>query len=102
MPPHTSIFIKRNIWFATGKFDTSLRVSADYDFILRLLKNASISVQCLDNFITVMSCGGVSNGSLTKQIYKSWEDLKVARRYFRFYIFVVFLKVVLKVFQFIR
>ena len=35
MPPHPTLYIKRNIINSFGGFDTKLKISADYMFILK-------------------------------------------------------------------
>ena len=36
MPPHTSIFIKKDLLKYVGYYDENFKISADYDFIIRL------------------------------------------------------------------
>ena len=43
MPPHPAFFVKRNAYDRFGKFDTNLRISSDYELILRFLyKNGKV------------------------------------------------------------
>jgi glycosyltransferase len=74
MPPHPSTFVKRSVVEAVGPFDLQYRISADYDFLLRVLKMPGIKVAYLNRVITRMRVGGMSNGSLRNIVKKMRED----------------------------
>ena len=59
-PPHTSIFIKKNLINDIGNYDETFDISSDFDFILRLFKNEKLKPKKLDSYITVMRTGGDS------------------------------------------
>ena len=43
MPPHTTLFLEKSIYENMGEFNTKFKISGDYEFILRLLKNQILS-----------------------------------------------------------
>lgn len=42
MPPHPTLYVRRDLYMRHGLFDTSFRIAADYDFVLRLLGREDI------------------------------------------------------------
>lgn len=76
MPPHPTMFLKRNVYLLAGLFDTSYKIASDYDFILRIFKNQQFKLQFENQFIICMRYGGVSS-NWRNQWKKSREDYKV-------------------------
>lgn len=79
MPAHPTLFLKKDIYEKFGKFDLDFKIAADYDFMLRVLKN-NIKVKYLPKVLYKMRVGGESNKSLSNIIKKSKEDLKALRK----------------------
>lgn len=85
MPPHPALFVRRSIYekarLPSGEyFDTRFTCSADYDFMMRLLKGLKISLVYLPVVLVKMRLGGISNKSIGHLIKKSREDLIAIRR----------------------
>ena len=78
MPPHPTLFLKE-VYQKHGLFDLSYRISADYDFILRIFKDPELKFGYLPKVITKMRVGGASNKSLKNIIKKSKEDYRAIR-----------------------
>lgn len=79
MPPHPTLFLKKEVYQKHGIFDLSYRISADYDFLLRIFKDPELKFGYLPKVITKMRVGGVSNQSLKNIIKKSKEDYRAIR-----------------------
>ncbi len=79
MPPHPTLFLKREIYEKYGLFDLSFKIAADYDFMLRVLKN-NLKLYYIPEVLYKMRIGGESNKSLKNIILKSKEDLKALRK----------------------
>ena len=80
MPPHPTLFLKRHVFDTHGLFDTSLSISGDYDFCLRIFKDSSLSFRYYPEVITHMRTGGISNRSALALVTKMREDFVVIRR----------------------
>ncbi len=80
MPPHPTLYVRRNIYDAIGGFDTTYSISADYLSILRIFTNYKFSAAYLPEVLVRMRTGGVSNRSLHNIIKKTREDLRAARQ----------------------
>lgn len=76
MPPHPALFIHRRLIEAHGAYDTSYRIAADYDAILRWFGRGAITVQYLPEVLVKMRVGGESNRSLERIFAKSREDYR--------------------------
>ena len=79
MPPHPTLFVKSQIYDNLGRFNTSYRISADYDFILRLFSQKSFKVAYIPEVLVHMRLGGASNGTVCQILTKSSEDLNALR-----------------------
>ncbi len=79
MPPHPSLYLKREVYVKHGLFNLNFRIASDYDLMLRVLKDTSIEVAYLPEIIVDMETGGISNGKLINIIRKSYEDFIALR-----------------------
>ncbi|MCQ2974686.1 MAG: glycosyltransferase [Bacteroidales bacterium] len=80
MPPHPTFFVKKKIYEDYGYFDTSFKIAADYDLMLRFLYKNNISTSYCEIITTKMRVGGISNRSIKNILIKIKEDLIVAKR----------------------
>lgn len=79
MPLHPTIFCKNKIYDYFGKFDETLKISSDYDFVLRLFSSNIFSSFYLDRMIVKMKVGGIST-NYKNLLLKFKEDLYVMRQ----------------------
>ena len=79
MPPHPTLFLKKEVYEKHGLFDLSYKISADYDFMLRIFKDTELKFGYLPKVVTKMRVGGASNRSLKNIIKKSKEDYRAIR-----------------------
>ncbi|BET24746.1 glycosyltransferase [Limnobacter thiooxidans] len=79
MPPHPTLFLKREVIEQWGGYDTNLRIAADYDAMLRYLQKGKIQLAYIPRVLVKMRVGGESNQSLKKIIQKSREDIVALR-----------------------
>ncbi|NPA36731.1 MAG: glycosyltransferase [Chlorobi bacterium] len=79
MPPHPTLYIKREVMVKTGFFNTSYKIAADYDYILRLFSKHAKNFYYHPHVIIKMRLGGESNKSIKNIIKKSKEDLRALK-----------------------
>lgn len=79
MPPHPTLYVRREWYERIGFFDTRLKIAADYLSILRLFSNPQFHTAYLPNVLVKMRLGGESNKSLSNIYRKSKEDLNALR-----------------------
>lgn len=80
MPPHPTLYLRREIYENLGLYDTHLTISADYDAMLRYLTEGCIKLHYIPEVLVKMRTGGESNRSLGQILRKSREDLTAIRR----------------------
>jgi len=102
MPPHPTFYVKRDIYEKYGTFDTSFKIAADYDSILRFLGKEEISTHYISEVLVKMRVGGASNKSIKNLMQKSREDLKAMKNNGVGHIGSLFVKNASKVPQFFR
>lgn len=81
MPPHPTVHWDVGYLKKVGCFDTSFKIAADYEHLLRALSSDYVKTSYIDQVLVRMRSGGVSNRSVTNLILKTREDLKAARRH---------------------
>lgn len=79
MPPHPTFYVKRSVYEQYGGFNTSFRIAADYESILRFLVRFRITTFYIPLILIRMRVGGESNKSLKNVIRKSLEDIRAMR-----------------------
>lgn len=79
MPPHPALFLRREVITKWGGYDTSYRIAADYDSVLRYFGKGNISAVWLPEVLVKMRVGGESNRSLEHIWRKSREDYRALR-----------------------
>lgn len=80
MPPHPTLYVRREWYERIGGFDTDYRIAADYFSMLQLFSQPDFSAVYLPEVLVKMRLGGASNRSLKNIIRKSREDLDALRR----------------------
>ena len=99
MPPHPTVYIKRNLIELNGRYNEKYSVSFDYDYLLRLIKNNSLEPFYLDKTFINMTTGGNSN-SMKNILKKMIEDYLIIKENLKKGILVLFLKNIRKLNQF--
>jgi glycosyltransferase involved in cell wall biosynthesis len=102
MPPHPTLFLKKQIFESMGGYDTKYKIAADYDFVLRIFSQTNLKFEYLPVVITRMRTGGASNRNIPNILRKSYEDYKAIRKNKAGGIFTLFLKNFNKIEQFFR
>ncbi len=63
MPGHPTLFLKREIYEKYGLYNSDYRIAADYEFMIRFLKNKDNRLAYLPETIIKMYYGGTSTSS---------------------------------------
>ena len=100
MPPHPTIFLRREVYDELGGFDTRYQISADYAFILRLFQTFGDKMDYLPETLVHMRTGGISNAGARNLLKKSTEDFWIALRAGYFAPATVLLKMLSKLQQY--
>jgi glycosyltransferase len=79
MPPHPTLFIRKNIFEKYGLYRTDMKIAADYEMVLRLFYKHKITPHYLPLTTYCMTIGGASNKSLKNIFIKSSEDYRAMK-----------------------
>ncbi len=79
MPPHPTLFVRKEIFEKYGLYRTDMKIAADYEMILRLFWKQKITAHYLPITTCCMTIGGASNKSLKNIITKSSEDYRAMK-----------------------
>lgn len=95
MPPHPSVFFKKNLFEKFGNYDLGFKIGADYELIARFFLKNKITWKYSDITTTAMLVGGLSSSGsssyqlITKEIQKAltmngivFSPLKIKMRFF--------------------
>jgi glycosyltransferase len=74
MPPHPTLYMKREHYFALGCFDLKFSISADYESMLRYFWKNELSAVYIPKVLINMRVGGESNRSFRNICKKTKED----------------------------
>ena len=103
IPPHAGILVNRNVYCKVGMFSTEYKISADFEWMLRLLNTKNLSFEFSNDITYRMNAGGVSNSGYFSELTKFVEDTRVLRSLgFKFPFYKVLLKKINKLSQFER
>jgi glycosyltransferase len=80
MPPHPTLYVRRSVYDQHGVFDTSYRIAADYDFVLRFFGRTKGEIRYIPEVLVKMRVGGASNRSFGNIVRKSSEDWRALRK----------------------
>lgn len=80
LPGHPTMFIKREIYEKYGEYDTRYRCAADYDFMVRFLKDNKNELAYVPQVLVTMFYGGTSNAGIKNYWVSVTESHKALRR----------------------
>jgi glycosyltransferase involved in cell wall biosynthesis len=81
MPAHPTFYVRRHVVEAVGRFDTSLRIAADYDFMLRAIELGGFDSRLISRTLVQMMTGGASTSGLRGYMKSNLEALRARRRW---------------------
>jgi len=96
MPPHTSVFIRKEIFKKIIFYSTSYNISGDYSWMIKLINNKKINASYINKPTIIMRSGGDSNILIFRKFI---EDLKIIKSY-KYSPIIIFLKYLRKARQF--
>ncbi len=76
MPGHPTLYLKKEVYEKYGLYKTDYRISADYEFMIRILKDHQVKLSYLPEVLIKMSHGGTSTNGLGAYL----ESLKEGHR----------------------
>ena len=100
-PPHPGFYVTRSAFEQVGFYRTQYQISGDFDWLLRAIKIQQLKVVYLPDVSVNMLHGGASASGLKSKRLMNKEDLKILKQHGIYsHTVLIWLKYVLKVFQF--
>ena len=79
MPPHPTLFVKKEVYEKYGLYKIDYKIAADYEMFVRLLLVNKLSFSYIHLPIVKMRVGGVSSGGIRRKIECNIEVLRAIR-----------------------
>lgn len=80
MPGHPALYLKREIYEKYGQYDITYRLAADYEFMVRFLKDRENRLAYIPRVLIVMFYGGTSNAGLWNYLISFKEGYMALRK----------------------
>ena len=80
LPGHPTLFLRREIFEKYGVFDTSYRISADYEFMIRFLKDKENKLAYVPETLVSMFYGGTSSNGLSSYLKSLAEGHRALKK----------------------
>lgn len=79
MPGHPTLFLKREVYEKYGEYDITYRCAADYEFMVRFLKDEKNKLAYVPSVLISMFYGGTSNAGLRNYLVSFKEGYMALR-----------------------
>jgi glycosyltransferase involved in cell wall biosynthesis len=79
IPAHPTLFLKKFIYERFGTFNTSYRISGDFEFMARVFKGKEIKYRYIPEVLVKMGIGGISTRGLKSTILLNQEMLRACK-----------------------
>ena len=79
MPPHPTVYVRKEVYEQVGPYDEWFRISADYDMLLRIF-TAGYKTHYIPEVMVSMETGGASNKNTKARLSKTQEDFIVLKK----------------------
>ncbi len=80
MPGHPTLFLKREVYEKYGLYDTSYHCAADYEFMVRFLKDQDNRLAYVPRVLVAMFYGGTSNAGIRNYLVSFQEGYRALRK----------------------
>lgn len=80
MPGHPTLFLRRDIYETYGLYDISYHCAADYEFMVRFLKDEKNELAYVPEILVAMFYGGTSNAGLKNYLVSFREGFLALRK----------------------
>lgn len=81
LPGHPTLFLKREVYERYGVYDTSYKCAADYEFMVRFLKDERNRLAYVPETLVSMFYGGTSNAGLRNYLVSFREGYAALKRH---------------------
>lgn len=102
MPPHPSVYIRREVFAKLGGYRLGYRISADFELMVRYFCKTGIKARYIPQCLVVMRTGGLSTGGWRSNVRLNVENIRANRENGYFSCFLMMLpKYAFKIWEFV-
>lgn len=79
MPGHPTLYLRKEVYEKYGYYKTDYRIAADYEYMVRILRDGSLKLNYIAENLISMYYGGTSSSSLAsyiKSFNEGWRALR--------------------------
>lgn len=80
MPGHPTLFLRRTVYEKYGSYDTDYQCAADYEFMVRFLKDEKNTLAYVPEVLVAMFYGGTSNAGLRNYLVSFREGYQALKK----------------------
>jgi glycosyltransferase involved in cell wall biosynthesis len=80
MPAHPTFFVKKWAYEKYGVYRTDLKISADFDILIRFLYTHQITYSYMQEVLVKMRAGGISNAGVKSTLQIAFEQLQICKQ----------------------
>lgn len=103
MPGHPTLYLKREIYETYGVYKPYYKVSADYEYMVRILKDKRVKLSYIPEVLIKMSHGGTSTNGLKAYLHSLKEGhMALKENKIRFAWFTDLCRIIKVLLQFVR
>jgi glycosyltransferase involved in cell wall biosynthesis len=103
MPPHPATFIKRVVYKKFGGYTVGYKISADYEFFVRMFMVHKLAYSRIDKVLVRMRAGGVSTSGVKSTLLLNSEIVKACKSNGIYTnLFLILLKAPFKILEIVR
>lgn len=76
MPPHPTVYLRRERYLEFGGYRGDFQISADYELLVRMMFKLQLKTAYVDEVLVKMRLGGMSNASIQNRMLANREDYR--------------------------
>lgn len=76
---HPTLYLKKQVYDEVGNYNLDYKIVADYDFMIRVLKDNKYKLEHINEYLIYMRAGGVSSNGIKGYINNMKEAYKVLK-----------------------
>ena len=103
MPGHPTLYLKKEVYDTYGLYKTDYKIAADYEFMIRILKDNNVKLSYIDQVLVHMFYGGTSTGGFSNYMLSLKEGHRALKENgIQFACWTDFMRTMRVLLQFIR
>lgn len=81
VPPHPTVYARREVFDRVGVFDTQFSIGADWEWLYRAFEIVEVRAAYLNQYLVRMRLGGVSNRSFANIVEGNRQAIRAFHKY---------------------